>query len=91
MRRRQIHDLLQEASGCIEQDLLVAARAVLEKALQLEPSHTDALALLEEARVHLAAVLLDSVDHEPPDTGKPVSWEKAEALIFDPPDGPKAR
>jgi len=72
----------------------------------------DALALPEEARVHLAAVLLDSVDHEPPDTGveeawaaearkrldevhsgkvKPVSWGKAEALIFDSPDGPKAR
>ena len=79
-----------------------AARKILE----------DALALSEEARVHLATVLLESVDHEPPDTGveeawaaearkrleevrsgavKPVSWEEAEALIFGPPDGPKAR
>ena len=35
-----------------------AARKILE----------DALALSEEARVHLATVLLESVDHEPPDT-----------------------
>ena len=53
-RRQQIHVLLQESAGYIGQDRLVAARAVLEKALQLEPSHADAIALLEQVKSTLA-------------------------------------
>jgi putative addiction module component (TIGR02574 family) len=42
----------------------------VEKILQ------DALELPEEARVDLAAAILDSVDHEPPDPGAEDAWRQ---------------
>jgi putative addiction module component (TIGR02574 family) len=72
----------------------------------------EALSLPEDARLHLATALLESVDRAPPDEGadeawsseanrrlaearsgavKPVPWDEAEKLIFDPPDRTNGR
>ncbi len=53
--RQQVRDRLQEASGYLAQERLAAAQAVLQKALQLEPSHPEALALLELVKQKIQA------------------------------------
>ena len=41
----------------------------------LEKVLHDALELPEGARADLAAALLDSIDHDPPDTGVDAAWQ----------------
>ena len=79
----KVEKLLQEALSLPEDARVNLAQALLES-IEGEPADEGAeAAWSSEARRRLEEVRSGAV--------KPVPWEEAERLIFDPSDGPKGR